>query len=303
MLIPTLNFRVLLLIGWMVFGVECDSLARGQILHASGPLPSFEVATIKPWHRIPNASPLSPDVSPVPKKVMKVSPGSLKGQPMDRIHMILPIEILIAQAYNLPPSSGSRIVGGPNWLRQDIDQYEIQAKIEDSIYIAMQKMVPSQQREQVALMEQSLLADRFKLKAHFETRELPVYTLIVAKGGSKLIPAKDGESNRLSALNNEQGSEMTATAVTLDQFVLSPLLTGQEGGRQIVDKTGLKGAYDFTLKSGSYRPVSSGAEQEGGADAPSLFTALQEQLGLRLVPSKAPVEVIVIDHIEPPSAN
>jgi uncharacterized protein (TIGR03435 family) len=188
-------------------------------------------------------------------------------------------------------------VGSPDWLRTD--QYEIQAKIEDALYAAMQKMTPTQQREQVDLMEQSLLADRFKLKVHFETRDMPVYALVVAKGGPKLTPAKDGESSRLSSLpDNEHGTEMTAIAVTLDQFAHSPLWG--KGGRLVVDQTGLKGTYDFTLKWSSEQLV---AGQESGVDAPSVFTAIQEQLGLRLVPSKAPVEVIVIDHIEPPSAN
>jgi uncharacterized protein (TIGR03435 family) len=228
-----------------------------------------------------------------------VDPGSPGGQSTDRVHMILPVMILIESAYNLPPDS-KRVVGGPDWLRQDI-QYEIQAKIEDSLFAAMKKMTPAQQREQVDLMEQSLLADRFKLKVHFETREMPVYALVVAKGGSKLTPAKDGEPTRLTRLNNGQGNEMVATAVTLDQFVHSPLL--KPGGRQVVDQTGLKGAYDFTLKSGSDQLVAAGIGQESEANAPSLFTAIQEQLGLRLIPSKAPLEVIVVDHIEKPSEN
>ncbi len=217
--------------------------------------------------------------------------------------MILPISILITSAYNLPVGSESRILGGPDWLRQDIDQFEIQAKIEDSEYAAMQKMTPAQQHERVALMEQSLLADRFRLKVHFETREMPVYALAVAKGGAKLRPAKNEVSSRISTLTTGQGREMTAIAVTLEQLALSPLLTGAAGGRPVVDQTGLKGTFDFTL-SWTPEPLAvSAAAQELGADGPSLFTAIREQLGLLLVASKAPVEVIVIDHIEQPSAN
>ena len=270
----------------------------GQILHASGPLPSFEVATIKPWQRPPAPPPPPSDATTAPAKVMKLSPGTLRGPVPERVHMILPMTILIEQAYNLPPDS-KRVMGGPDWLRQDI-QYEIQAKIEDSLFAAMQKMTPAQQQEQVALMKQSLLADRFKMRVHFETRELPVYALVVAKGGPKLTPAKDGEPTQLGMLSNGQGNEMVATAVTLDQFVHAPFL--KPGGRMVVDETGLKGAYDFTLKSGPEQITASQGGQEGG-DAPSLFTAIQEQLGLRLIPSKAPLEVIVIDHIEKPSEN
>jgi len=120
-------------------------------------------------------------------------------------------------------------VRGPAWLRHETGQYEIEARIDDSLFAAMRKMTPAQQREQVALMEQSLLAGRFNLQVHFETEEMPVYTLIAAKGGPKLTPAKDGESAALSTVASEQGLKTTAIAVTLDEFVLSPLLTGPRG--------------------------------------------------------------------------
>jgi uncharacterized protein (TIGR03435 family) len=151
-------------------------------------------------------------------------------------------------------------------------------------------------------MEQSLLADRFKLKVHFETREMPVYALVVAKSGAKLNPARNEELSRVSTLGSQQSSEMTAFGVTLGQFVVSPLLTGA-AGRPVVDQTGLKGAFDFTLKWTPEQLSPSAAAKEAGADVPSFFTAIREQLGLQLIPSRAPVEVIVIDHIEQPSAN
>jgi uncharacterized protein (TIGR03435 family) len=199
--------------------------------------------------------------------------------------MIGQASILIQSAFNLPMDSRDQIVGAPGWVNGETDRYEIQAKIDDSLFAAMQTMTPELQRQQVALMEQSLLADRFKLKFHFETRDLPAYALVVAGGGSKLTPAKEGETTQLSSGANET----TGTAVTLDQFVHSPLL--RPDGRIVLDQTGLKGAYDFTLK------------RESGPDAASIFTLIQEQLGLKLVPTKTPVEVIVIDHIEKPSGN
>jgi uncharacterized protein (TIGR03435 family) len=278
---------------FLVFAAPVALPLYGQILHASEPLPSFEVATIRPWE--PPPLPIG-QVLP-----MKVSPGSLRGQMSDRVHFIGQAAILIGSAYNLQPGHEDHILGGPDWVQQQAHRYQIQAKIEESLYAAMQKMTPAQQREQVDLMEQSLLADRFKLKVHFETREMPVYALVVAKGGPKLTPAKDGEPSRLfNTAETERGIETAATAITLDELVHSPLLFG---GRDVIDKTGLKGAYDFTLKWGREQPIVSDAGQEGGADAPLLFTAIQEQLGLRLVRSKGPVEVIVVDHIEQPSAN
>ena len=282
--------RLLLPIGLVALVATSGWLAYGQVLHATSDRPSFEVATIKPWQRTP---PPPPSDGAPPVKVTKIATPAGKGPPpTDRVHMILPVSILITSAYNLPVGSEHRIIGGPDWLRQDIDQYEIQAKIGDSEYAAMQKMTPVQQWEQVALMEQSLLADRFNLKVHFETREMPVYALVIATRGPKLTAAKSDEATRISTVGNGHGGEMTAVATTLEQFAVSPLLTGPAGA-PVVDQTGLKGAYDFTLKWDS----------EIGADAPAFFTAIQEQLGLQLVASKAPVEVIVIDHIEKPSAN
>lgn len=262
-----------------------------QLLHPTDPLPSFEVATIKPWHRTP--PPPNPDGTPAPQKIAKVDPGSAAPQLSPRLHMILPIKVLITDAYNLPLSSGSRIIGGPDWLNQDIDQYEIQARIDDTQFAAMQKMTPAKQREQIALMEQSLLADRFKLKVHMETRELPIYTLTVAKGGPKLTPAKEGEPTKLSALNGQ----LIATALTLDQFTHSPLLFPATHGRPVIDQTNLKGTYNFTLTSAPETTLDTEPTE------PPMFTAIQQQLGLKLIPSKGPVEVIIIDHIEKPSGN
>ena len=161
-------------------------------------------------------------------------------------------------------------------------------------------MPPEQQHRQVALMEQSLLADRLNLKLHFEVRgEAAVYALVIAKGGPKLTAAKPGEETQiLSARRNE----LKGQAVTLDQFVHSPLWT-PIGNHLVINQTGLAGAYDFTLK---WRedPVAEGdAAAESSEDLPPLFNALREQLGLNLVDAKAPLEVIVIDHIERPSHN
>jgi len=304
MLVYSLDFRcALFLTGLFALGAQ-SSLAQGQILHATGDPPSFEVATIKPWIRPPTPPPPA-DGAPARVRVdpgAGAGAGSGAGQPAKRVHVIAPVALLIASAYNLPVGSENQRLKGPDWLRNDIDQYEIQAKIDDSLYAAMQKMTPAHQREQVALMEQSLLADRFKLRVHFETVEMPAYALVPAKGGPKLTPAKDGESSRLSTVGTEQGMKMTAIAVTLDQLVLSPLLTGAAGGRPVLDQTGLKGLYDFTL---TYAPAQLAASEaaKNVADAPSLFTAMQEQLGLRLIPSKSQVEVIVVDHVERPSAN
>jgi uncharacterized protein (TIGR03435 family) len=287
----------------LALGLARMPVIFGQVLKASGPRPSFEVASIHVWKRPAPPPEVVGDEQVIHQQTMKFSPGNGGGQTSDHVHIIAPLGVLVAQAYGLPPGSDGRgdgrIVGGPDWMTQDDEQYDIQAKIDEQEYTAIQKMTAEQQREQVNLMKQSLLADRFKLKVHFETRELPAYALVVAKGGPKLTAAKEGESTRLSSTRQGPTTEMSATGATPALFAESPLLSGGTGSRTVLDQTGLKGKYDFTLK---WRANSGVAGQEP-SDEPALFTAIQEQLGLKLVPTKGPVEVIVIDHIEKPTVD
>jgi bla regulator protein blaR1 len=273
-----------------LLGMACAFPMNAQILHAGGPLPSFEVATVKPWKADPRPM-TAPGSAPVVP--MMIDPGQhAQLQETDRIHFIGQVGLLIMKAYNLPIGSERRILKGPQWVESENDRYAVEAKIDASRFAAMQTMTPEQQQEQVSLMEQSLLAERFNLKVHFEIRgETPVYALTVAKGCPKLTPSKDGETTSLSARKDE----IIGQAVTLDQFAHSPLWT-PIGDRYVVDHTGLTGTYDFTLKWRSDPLDESG-------DLPDLFNAIQEQLGLKVIDSKAPLEVIVIDHIERPSKN
>ena len=270
------------------------AVAQSDLLHANGPLPSFEVVSIKPWKPAPPPPPL-PDGTPARPRPAKVDFNAAAGAAVtsDRVHRNTTVEMLISSAFNLPLSTELRIISRQDWLKNNI--YEMDARIGAAAFAALQAMPAAKQREQVALMEQALLAERFGLKMHFETRELPVYTLVVAKGGAKLAVADAGEATMLSSMPVEQGTRMMATAVTMDRLAHSPLLLG---GRLVLDQTGLQGAYDFTL---TWMPESKAAAGEiAGA---SLFTAIQEQLGLRLVAAKAPVEVIVVDEISQPAEN
>ncbi|WP_158786241.1 TIGR03435 family protein [Granulicella sp. L46] len=273
-----------------LIGVACTVPMNGQILHASGPLPSFEVETVKPWKAAPRPMTAPGSASVVP---IMIDPGQhAQRQETDRVYFTGQVGLLIMKAYNLPIGSERRILKGPQWVESENDRYAVEAKIDASRFAEMQTMTPEQQQEQVALMEQSLLAERFNLKVHFEIRgETPVYALIIAKGGPKLTPSKDKETTSLSARKDE----MIAEAVTVDQFARSPLWT-PIGDRYVVDQTGLTGTYDFTLKWRSDPLDESG-------DLPDLFNAIREQLGLKVIDSKAPLEVIVIDHIERPSKN
>jgi uncharacterized protein (TIGR03435 family) len=153
--------------------------------------------------------------------------------------------------------------------------------------------------EQRRTMFQQILADRFKLVAHHETRELPIYQLTIGKNGSKLKesapddPASTKPSRKGIMFGPGRG-KVTATGGSLSMFITA---LSRQLGRIIVDKTGLTGRYDFTLE---WTPDDAAPSDQSG---PGIFTAIQEQLGLKLEPTKGPVDVIVIDHIEKPSAN
>jgi uncharacterized protein (TIGR03435 family) len=145
-----------------------------------------------------------------------------------------------------------------------------------------------------------MLADRFQLKLHRETRKLPIYELVVAKKEPKIGEAKPGQgcsSSGNSSGTTFKGCEMKGLADSLNRIT----------GLPVVDKTGLKGRYDFALHFSRENQSGIPNPQDGtvvlDTSAPSIYTALQEQLGLKLKSAKGQVEVLVIDRIEPPSAN
>jgi uncharacterized protein (TIGR03435 family) len=144
---------------------------RAQILHATEPLPSFEVATIKP----------STDGESIP---------SINTRTESRT-MNVTARNWIEQAYHIPWTLGlnERAVGGPVWI--DNDHYDVDARVDESLAAAFATMSREQQKEKTGLMMQALLTDRFKLRVHFESRELPFYALVSVKGGSKLVAAKE----------------------------------------------------------------------------------------------------------------
>jgi uncharacterized protein (TIGR03435 family) len=143
-------------------------------------------------------------------------------------------------------------------------------------------------------MVRKLMADRFQLKFHYEKRELPVYLLTVAKGGPKL---KKGDPNEPAGLGGGPGNLGATNATMAD---LAELLAHGFLDRPVIDQTGLAGKFDLRL---TWTPDEMQAATQSADAPPGLFTAIQEQLGLKLVSTKAPADVIVIDHVEKPSAN
>jgi uncharacterized protein (TIGR03435 family) len=240
--------------------------ASAQEAKPTEPTPAYEVATIKPWD------------------------GNGYG---------MPLRVYIQSAFGLPVNSTGWVIG-PEWVNST--RYVIKSKPPDSIRDAMKTMTTEQQRKTYQQMEQSLLADRFQLKAHFETRDMPVYELVPAKGGPKLKENPD-KSKGQAAVGSHA---IRATAAPIRMFTDLLESVPDIGGRVIIDKTGLAGNYDISLKWASIEtPSTSGGESAATPDAESasLFTAIEEQLGLRLVPAREPGQVLVIDHIERPSEN
>jgi uncharacterized protein (TIGR03435 family) len=228
------------------------------------------------------------------------------------------VRVLVASAYldGFPPMT-RLVLGGPGWI--DSEHFDIEAKAEGD---------PSGDREN--LMLQSLLADRFKLVVHHETRQLPVYALVLAKAGKTgplLTPHSDdakcadtasgkplsppGPGEAMPAYCGgffmtakpgdlrETGNKVTATMLAAQ---LVPSLD-----RTVVDRTGLSGDFDFTLEfapdTGPGSQFRTNADASDPSAQQSIFTALQEQLGLKLESTTGPVDVLVIDHVEEPSAN
>jgi len=163
-----------------------------------------------------------------------------------------------------------------------------------------------EQKNQVMLMLRSLLADRFKLTIRHERKELPVYVLVLAKNGPKF--AEDNTHPEIAGITARGRAKFEVTSGTLSGLVFVLSMQLELGGRTVLDQTGLQGHYSFTFQwtpenlaasSGPSADRASSSESSG----PSLFTALKEQLGLRLESTRAPVDTIVIEHIERPTEN
>jgi len=208
----------------------------------------------------------------------------------------VPLKMLIMMAYDV---KAFQISSGPSWIATQ--RWDIEAKAE-----GVQGQVPM---AQLRPMLQGLIAERFRLSLHRETKKMPVFALIVAKNGPKLTPHVGNPAQPGQRIRPGPGS---LTVQQGNMAILAAQLS-QQLWRAVIDKTGLQQEYDFTLKwtpeSGQGGPESIGLPPESSApprpdlNGPSIFTAVQEQLGLRLDSQKGPVEIIVIDHVEYPSEN
>jgi uncharacterized protein (TIGR03435 family) len=243
--------------------------------------PSFEVAAIKPNNTGSGNS------------------SSNGGSGLFTAENVTLKSIMQYQAYDIPQS---RILGGPKWI--DSAHFDIRAKMDAETVARLDKLSSLERRAQDQAIFQQLLADRFHLKVHWETRLLPVYALVPVKSGIKLTPADPKQGSGTSSNGDGSGIKFKVTGQTLAEFAQSLTSDAQQDlGRSVVDKTGIQGKYDYVLNwthdSARDSNASSGATETG----PSLFTAIQEQLGLKLESTKGPVQVLVIDQAELPTDN
>ena len=201
------------------------------------------------------------------------------------------LQLLIAAAYDL---SSKAVSGGPAWLESD--RYDIVA-------VTPGEVQPTR-GEQMAMLR-SLLAERFKLSFHREQKDFPIYVLEVAKNGPRLkssMAASDQPAALISTVY-PQRIVLPARNATMAEF--TSLLQRAVLDRPVVDKTGLSGRYDFDLQWAPDETQFGGEVPVASSEAPSppLFSALQEQLGLRLTATRGPVEAMVVDKAERPSSN
>jgi uncharacterized protein (TIGR03435 family) len=306
----------------------------------AAPPTSFEVASIKPS-------------APSPNGMFMVRIGASPGGRWTASGIT--VGMLIQQAFDV---RDYQITGGPSWLNSE--RYDIEAKAD----------TPNLTKEMTKVLLQSLLAERFNLKFHRETKDLPIYALVVGKGGHKLHlsdiqpdaqtdaqppdPSKPvqagggagggsvsvgpggkvvngaggGAGGAVSVgpggkVVDREAPARSGSMMRMGRGQLSAQMTpvagiaaalAQQLGRPVIDKTELKGSYDFDLKwtpdetqrgpgLGGMAPPATESPLPADSSSPSIFTAVQEQLGLKLESSKGPVETLVIDHIEKASGN
>jgi bla regulator protein blaR1 len=259
--------------------------AQAQSAGATARLSEFEVATVRPSKP---SDVRGSTFSFTPNYGISVTNGTLKG--------------LIEMAYDV---RDFQISGGPGWVNSK--QFNIVAKssTDSSPGHGAER---AENTEEVRLRLQALLADRFQLKVRRETKELPVYVLTVNKGSSRLVEADATSAPDSSPPGiNAACGRMTGTQTSMANLAYK---LSRQLYRPVIDQTGLAGKYSFLLSwtpdSGPCSAPVSGSNPEpasGTSDGPSIFTAIEEQLGLKLESQKGPVEVLVIDHVEQPSAN
>jgi len=257
-------------LAWIVATI---GLGNAQRLAQPAAAPEFDVASVKPQ---PFAGQGSVGIF-------------VRGDTLDAEHVSL--FSLVTFAYNL---RDVQLSGGPTWVKSGVSAYS-------ELYQVIAKTTgdPPPSMEIFRWMLQNLLAERFQLRVHHAQKDLPIYNLVVGKGGPKLkeSPA-DAKFNFVASGAGRLGVKIVAVHMTMQELIDHQLAGYTD--RPIFDKTGLTAAYDFTLQFAVENyPV---GQEPGPNDPPALITAVHD-LGLKLEPGTAPFDTVVIDHAERPSAD
>ncbi len=201
---------------------------------------------------------------------------------------------LIAEAYGV---KSDLVSNAPGWMSSV--RFDVQAKVLDADDLDLERF---SDKERGPLI-QAMLVEKFHLKMHTEVKTLPVYELVVAKSGAKVkaattvegeaAPPRDGNYTVHNGALDGHGMTMVSVAAVLTEVVR----------RKVIDKTGMTGGYDVALKWTPEEDLNNGKDSGGADAAPPIFTAVQEQLGLKLQAGKGPVETFVVDHVERPAEN
>ena len=223
----------------------------------------------------------------------------------DGIHVTnLGVEFILRGAFGV---NDDQLINLPGWAKSIA--YDIEAKVAPEDVPALKNL----NREQHFTMVLNILTDRFKLTYHHETRTLPEYALVIARSGPKLQEFKPTIGDNGKSRENLMMSRSSLTGNAIDIAMLARGLSDRIG-RPIVDKTGLTGKYSFKLDwanephegggpGGPAHDAGFSGAPAAGDTGPSIFTAVEEQLGLKLNAEKGPVDVVVIDHLEQPAAD
>jgi uncharacterized protein (TIGR03435 family) len=254
---------------------------------ANATVPAFDAVSIKPHD--PNAQMTRVQGSPDRYSAQNVS-----------------LKSMITYAYGLKTEDQVAELSGP----VASGRYDVEAKMDEETVAALKKLSLQEANEKWQLMLQAMLADRFKPKVHRESKELSLYALVIAKGGFKLKDAdpnntypngiKGPDGGTRSGMMMMRSDSITGRGITI--AALASQLSWQVH-RIVKDKTELKGRYDVSLQLTPDDIADAGKDVAGESAKPSLFTALQEQLGLKLEPTKGPVDTVVVDHVQMPSEN
>lgn len=279
-----------------VFG---HSLAQSQSATSPAPAFEYEVASIKPNRSGGNIA----TASTTEARFMATN---------------VTLQSLLLKAYGV---QDFQISGAPSWL--NAERFDIAAEMEDTVAEAIKKLDPAERGLARQQMLRALLMDRLRLSIHHENKDIPIYTLVIGRNGSKLKEAKEGDTypDGLKSSGGHGGTGIWQTGgrggtevVTGQGVSIADLAAtlSRSLDRPVLDKTGLTGKYDFAFNwadmnqlqaSSDNAPAGRPATLPLDVGGPSLFSAIQEQLGLRLVSGKGPGDIIVIDHVERPSEN